>query len=56
MLCRALSMSAQGPNSDSDNPVKKLTLEQLGNIEVTTPSKEPEEVRKTPAAIYCYYP
>lgn len=52
MLCRALSMSAQGPSSDSDNPVKKLTLEQLGNIEVTTASKEPEEVRKTPAAIY----
>jgi outer membrane receptor for ferrienterochelin and colicin len=27
-------------------------LEQLGNIEVTTASKEPEEVWKTPAAIF----
>ncbi|MGC2638776.1 MAG: TonB-dependent receptor [Acidobacteriaceae bacterium] len=29
-----------------------MSLEQLGNIEVTTVSKEPEEVWKTPAAIY----
>ena len=29
-----------------------MTLEQLGNIEVTTVSKEPEEVWNTPAAIY----
>ena len=29
-----------------------MTLEQLGSIEVTTVSKEPEEVWKTPAAIY----
>ncbi len=29
-----------------------MTLEQLGNIEVTTVSKEPKEVWKTPAAIY----
>ncbi len=36
----------------SDNPLKQLTLEQLGNIEVTTASKAPEEVWKTPAAIY----
>ena len=33
-------------------PLKQLTLEQLGNVEVTTASKEPEEVWKTPAAIY----
>lgn len=45
-------MFAQGPNADTDNPVKKLSLEQLGNIEVTTASKEPELVRKTPAAIF----
>jgi iron complex outermembrane recepter protein len=43
---------AQGPNPDADNPVKKLSLEQLGNIEVTTASKEPEEVRKTAAAVF----
>ena len=29
-----------------------MSLEQLGSIEVTTASKEPEEVWKTPAAIY----
>ncbi len=43
---------AQGPSADADNPVKKLSLEQLGNIEVTTATKEPETVWKTPAAIY----
>ena len=52
VICTALSLFAQGPSSESDNPVKKLTLEQLGNIEVTTATKEPEEIRKTPAAIY----
>src|ERR1700722_320345 len=35
-----------------ENPLKDLTLEQLGNVEVTTASKEPEQVWKTPAAIY----
>ncbi len=29
-----------------------MSLEQLGNVEVTTASKEPEEVWNTPAAIY----
>ncbi len=32
--------------------LKGLSLEQLGNVEVTTASKEPEEVWHTPAAIY----
>src|SRR5579885_3610987 len=32
--------------------LKQLSLEELGNIEVTTVSKEPEELWKTPAAIY----
>ena len=32
--------------------MKQLTLEQLGNIEVTTASKEPVEVWDTPAAVY----
>lgn len=43
-----VSAGTQGPG----NPLKELTLEQLGNVEVTTLSKEPEEVRKTSAAIY----
>ncbi len=38
--------------SDQQNPLKSMSLEQLGNIEVTTVSKEPEEVWNTPAAIY----
>ncbi|MGH9529638.1 MAG: TonB-dependent receptor plug domain-containing protein, partial [Terriglobales bacterium] len=36
----------------SENPLRQLSLEQLGNIEVTTASKSPEEVWKTPAAVY----
>jgi len=43
---------AQTPTQSQHNQLKTLTLEQLGNIEVTTVSKEPEEVWKTPAAIY----
>jgi iron complex outermembrane receptor protein len=43
----------QGPADETqENPLKKLTLEQLGNIEVTTINKEPEPVWNTPAAIY----
>ncbi len=40
---------------DNQNPpddLKQLSLEQLGAVEVTTTSKEPEEVWNTPAAIY----
>ncbi len=37
---------------DGQNPLKTMTLEQLGKIEVTTVSKEPEEVWRTAAAIY----
>jgi iron complex outermembrane recepter protein len=33
-------------------PLKQLSLAELGNVEVTTTSKEPEEIWKTPAAIY----
>ena len=60
-LCLATGMAmasaapgnAQGPNADQqENPLKKLTLEQLGNVKVTSVSKEPEQVWNTPAAIY----
>jgi iron complex outermembrane receptor protein len=48
-----LTLHAQTPSgSAQQNPLKALSLEQLGNIEVTTVSKEPEAVWKTPAAIY----
>jgi iron complex outermembrane recepter protein len=36
----------------SEGQLKGLTLEELGNIEVTTASKEPVKVSRTPAAIY----
>jgi iron complex outermembrane recepter protein len=42
------SSNTQPPN----NPVKELTLEQLGDVEVTSVSKAPEQVRKTAAAIF----
>ena len=41
-----------GNQKTSENPLDQLTLEQLGNVEVTTASKEPEQVWRTPAAIY----
>ncbi len=42
-----------GPN-DQNPPANlaQLSLEDLGNVEVTSVSKEPEQVRKTPAAIF----
>ena len=41
--------AAQG---DQAPRLTQLSLEELGNIQVTSVSKEPEQVRKTPAAIY----
>ena len=60
MLCLLLVVGvvglswADGPdgNQDSGEPLKHLSLEQLGDVEVTTASKEPEQVWRTPAAIY----
>jgi iron complex outermembrane receptor protein len=46
------TVHAEMDSAQNSNPVKQLTLEQLGNVEVTTVSKEPEEVWKAPAAIY----
>ena len=39
-------------SQDSGEPLKQLSLEQLGDVVVTTASKEPEQVWRTPAAIY----
>src|SRR5467141_1900814 len=36
----------------SDDDLKQLSLEQLANVEVTTASKEPVTISRTPAAIY----
>lgn len=55
VLVTSLSASADEAGSDASNSstdLKQLSLEQLGNIEVTTVSKEPEKVMRTPAAIY----
>ena len=52
-LAVALSTCAADNNPSSpDKPLKQLSLEQLGNIEVTTVTKAPEAVWKTPAAIF----
>ncbi|MGA9393095.1 MAG: TonB-dependent receptor [Candidatus Sulfotelmatobacter sp.] len=50
LLCSIPAESAQ-PDI-SENPLKNLSLEQLGSIKVTTASKEPEEVWNTSAAVY----
>lgn len=49
-LTSALAVSAQ--DTQSVQPLKQMSLEQLGNVEITSVSKEPEEVWNTPAAIY----
>ena len=41
--------SASGADAER---LTQLSLEELGNIKVTSVSKEPEQVRRTPAAIY----
>jgi iron complex outermembrane recepter protein len=43
---------ASRKDQNEGGSLKQLSLEQLGNLEVTTTSKEPEEVWHTPAAIY----
>jgi iron complex outermembrane receptor protein len=48
---KSWARNAHGDESPSDD-LKDLSLEQLGAVEVTTTSKEPEEVWKTAAAIY----
>src|SRR5271170_6677723 len=39
-------------DQDSDASLKQLSLEQLGDIEVTTVSKDPQQVLQTPAAVF----
>lgn len=46
-VCLCAAIADQGPQR-----LTQLSLEQLGNIKVTSVSKEPEQIRKTPAAIY----
>jgi iron complex outermembrane receptor protein len=52
ILLAVTSTVVSAGTQEPGNPLKELTLEQLGNVEVTTLSKEPEKVWKTSAAIY----
>jgi len=49
-LCQSRAQESQ--TSAGSQSLKQLTLEQLGNVRVTTVSKEPEKVWRTAAAIY----
>ena len=49
-LCNAAPTPQMLPMQEQE--LKSMSLEQLGNIQVTTASKQPEEVWKTPAAIF----
>lgn len=46
------ALSSAVGQTDSAKDLKNLSLEQLGDIQVTTVNKEPEEIWNTPAAIY----
>src|SRR5216684_1279 len=56
--CLLLLGIANGDPADqsSEGHLKRLNLEQLGNVEVTTASKEPVKVLRTLAAIYVITP
>ena len=47
-ICAQATQSNQNPPEN----LKQLSLEQLGNLEVTTVSKDPQQVQKTPAAVF----
>src|SRR5579872_3135164 len=53
LISRPLLLVADEPH-ETNTPTKlsEMSLEQLANVEVTTTSKEPEEVWKTPAAVF----
>jgi iron complex outermembrane receptor protein len=54
VLAGMVNHSYAAPQEDQANgePLNQLSLAELGNVEVTTTSKEPEEVWKTPAAVF----
>jgi iron complex outermembrane receptor protein len=49
---RAASSLNPGTSAATQKQLKSLSLEQLGNVEVVSETKEPTEVWNTPAAIY----
>jgi iron complex outermembrane receptor protein len=53
MALAGSALSAQmSSNVEPQNPLKTMTIEQLGSIEVTTFSKVPSPLHNTPAALY----
>lgn len=52
MLLTLLALPCAAEPARHPQQLKSLSLEQLGDIKVTTVSKQPEEVWHTPAAIY----
>jgi iron complex outermembrane receptor protein len=52
LLLLAIVIKADPASQGSEERLKGLSLEQLGNIQVTTASKQPVKVARTPAAIY----
>jgi len=54
VLTGLLNRSFAAPQEDQANgaPLKQLSLAELGNVEVTTASKEPEKIWKTSAAVF----
>jgi iron complex outermembrane recepter protein len=54
VLAGLVNQSFADPQKDQANstPLKQLSLAELGSVEVTTTSKEPEQIWKTSAAIY----
>ena len=52
MLVGPVNRSWANSPAEADDSLKQLSLEQLGNVEVTTVSKEPVKITQTPAAIY----
>jgi len=47
-----LSVVVRSQDIPASSPLKSLSLEQLGQVEITTVSKQPEEVWQTPAAVF----
>jgi iron complex outermembrane receptor protein len=54
LLAGLVNQSFAAPQEDPANgdPLKQLSLAELGSVEVTTASKEPEKIWKTSAAIF----
>ena len=49
-VCSARPLEKTSPNPEQE--LKSMSLEQLGNVRVSSVSKQPQEIWKTPAAIF----